>query len=103
MRTQEGHALAVGARGHEQNCGFFACLLGQKSMASGFKKRISSHQSHRWNKARRIHWILTYGSPQQFVNASDAGITGLFCGYFKTYITFAFPRKKNQSFPEPHL
>jgi len=65
----------------------FAVPPRSKSMAWGFKKRISFEQSHRWNKALRRHWILTYVSPQEFVNASDAGATGLFCGYFKTFIT----------------
>jgi hypothetical protein len=31
MRTLENHALAVGARGHEKNCGFSPSLLGQKA------------------------------------------------------------------------
>jgi hypothetical protein len=31
MRTQKDHALAVGARGHEKNCGFSPCFLGQKA------------------------------------------------------------------------
>jgi hypothetical protein len=30
VRTRENHALAVGARGHEKNCGFSPRLLGQK-------------------------------------------------------------------------
>jgi hypothetical protein len=68
-------------------------------MAPGFKKPKPSQQSHRWNKARRRHWIFTYVSPQEFVNASDAGATGLFYGYLKTFKTFAFPpRKKLKKF-----
>jgi hypothetical protein len=52
---------------------------------------MSSKQSHRWNKAWRRHWILTYATPQEFLNASDAGATGLFFGYFKAFINVAFP------------
>jgi hypothetical protein len=38
------------------------------------------------------------------VNASDAGATGLFCGYFKTFLTVALPPpQKNLDFPEPHF
>ena len=33
--TREVHALAVGARGHEKNCGFSPCLLGQKAWCGG--------------------------------------------------------------------
>jgi hypothetical protein len=62
----------------------FAVPPKSKSMALGLKKRISSGLSHRWNKARRRHWIWKYVSPQEFVNAPDAGATGLFCGYSKT-------------------
>jgi hypothetical protein len=40
VRTREGNALAVGARGHERNCGFPPCLLGQKAWR-GVSKRES--------------------------------------------------------------
>jgi hypothetical protein len=47
---------------------------------------------------------LTYASPQEFLNASDAGATGLFCGYFKTFIAVAFPpTQKNLDFPASHV
>jgi hypothetical protein len=45
LRTREGHALAVGARGHEQIYGFSPCLLGHKAW-----RRISKSKYH-LNKA----------------------------------------------------
>jgi hypothetical protein len=62
-----------------------------KSMAWGLKKRISSNDSHWWNKARREHWILILVSFQEFVNLANAGAIGLFYGYFKTCMTVASP------------
>jgi hypothetical protein len=58
-------------------------------MAWDLQKQISSNHGHQWNKARRRHWILTCASPQEFFHASDAGATGLFFGYFKTFMTVA--------------
>jgi hypothetical protein len=47
---------------------------------------------------------LKYVSPQEFVNASIAGATGLFFSHFKTFLTVAFPPpQKNLDFPEPHF
>jgi hypothetical protein len=36
-------------------------------------------------------------SPQEFVNLANAGATGLFFGYFKTFLTVASRRKKTTS------
>jgi hypothetical protein len=71
-RTRVIYALAGGERG-------------QESMAWNLKKLISPALHHRWNKARRRHWILICASPQEFVNFANAGATGLFCGYFRTF------------------
>jgi|AntAceMinimDraft_5_1070358.scaffolds.fasta_scaffold125919_1 hypothetical protein len=39
-------------------------------MAWDFNKRISSGDSHQWNKALRRHRILIWASSQEFVNAA---------------------------------
>ena len=36
--TREVHALSVGARGHDQNCDFSPCLLGQKAWCGGLER-----------------------------------------------------------------
>jgi len=38
MATQEVHALAVGARVPDQNCGFSPCLLGQIAWCGGWER-----------------------------------------------------------------
>jgi hypothetical protein len=65
-------------------------------MARDSEKMISLGHSHRWNEARRKHWILTYVSPQEFVSASDAGATALFFGYFKTKKNYRSPVSGNK-------
>jgi hypothetical protein len=40
---------------------------------------------------------MAYVSPQEFMNAPDAGATGLFYGYFKTCITAASPPPKKKT------
>jgi hypothetical protein len=52
LRTREDHSLAVSARGHEQNCGFSPCLLGQKALRGFQKAKIISTKPSA-NKARR--------------------------------------------------
>jgi hypothetical protein len=61
------------------------------AVAWDLKKRISSNHIHRWEKARRRHWILAYVSPKEFLNGSNAGATGFFCAYFKIFLAVAFP------------
>jgi hypothetical protein len=56
-----------------------------KKHGAGLELRISSAHSHRWNKARRRHLILTYFSPQGFLKEANAGATGYFFVYFKTF------------------
>jgi hypothetical protein len=82
-RTRVIHALAGGARGHEQKCGFLKCLLCQKAWRGGLKKRILSAASHRWKKALRTYLLFISTSPQEFVNKPDAGATGYFMAISK--------------------
>jgi hypothetical protein len=43
-------------------------------------------------------------STQEFLNASDAGATGLFYGHFKTILAAAFPPPKQKlNFPEQNF
>jgi hypothetical protein len=42
----------------------FAVPPRSKSVAWGWKKRVSWGWGHRWNKARRRHWILICAAPQ---------------------------------------
>jgi len=46
--------------------------------------------------------ISIYVSPKDFFKEANAGATGLFCGYFKTF-QLSLPRLRKKKCSEPHF
>jgi hypothetical protein len=83
------HALAGGARGREQNCGFSPCLLGQKAWRGGQKANFMGGKpsvEEGMAETPIIHICLT----SRISEGAGCWRNRVFCGHFKTFLNCSF-------------